>query len=289
MATSRPDQTTIALNTGQQTHPAADGAYSFTNLSAGTYTIQVTLPNNQQEQQQAYVSGTMLSVATINFPASGVPPASSQPTTTQPAAPGQAFQPVPQPADQSISYFPQTQHTLRGTFRTYWQTNGGLPIFGYPISEEFSQLGEDGRIYTVQYFERYRLELHPDLAAPYTVLLGRTGATILQLQGRSWFDFPKGTSQTDCLFFQQTGHSLCGAFKTYWQSHGLQLTHRPGITADESLALFGQPLSEPQLETLSDGHTYIVQWFERARFEYHDSQGVLLGLLGDDLAAAIQQ
>jgi len=30
----------------------------------------------------------------------------------------------------------------------------------------------------------------------------------------------------------------------------------------------------------------MVQWFERARFEDHGEQGVLLGLLGDELARA---
>ena len=52
----------------------------------------------------------------------------------------------------------------------------------------------------------------------------------------------------------------------------------------ESLALFGQPLSELQVETSSDGQSYTVQWFERARFEDHGSQGVLLGLYKTSLS-----
>jgi hypothetical protein len=40
------------------------------------------------------------------------------------------------------------------------------------------------------------------------------------------------------------------------------------------------------VETLADGQQYIVQWFERARFESHGDQGVLLVLLSNDLAAA---
>jgi len=69
-------------------------------------------------------------------------------------------------------------------------------------------------------------------------------------------------------------------------SHGLELDGKKGKTAAESLALFGQPLSDAQVETLADGQQYIVQWFERARFESHGDQGVLLGLLSNDLAAA---
>jgi hypothetical protein len=39
------------------------------------------------------------------------------------------------------------------------------------------------------------------------------------------------------------------------------------LRGPESLALFGLPLSDPMQETLGDGKTYTVQYFERARFE----------------------
>ena len=54
-------------------------------------------------------------------------------------------------------------------------------MFGYPISEEFREVNpDDGREYTVQYFERQRFEWHPG-AWPerYDVLLGRLGAQLL--------------------------------------------------------------------------------------------------------------
>jgi hypothetical protein len=175
---------------------------------------------------------------------------------------------------------------LRGTFLSYWGTNGGLPIFGYPTSEEFVERGEDGRDYTVQYFERHRLELHPENARPYNVLLSRLGDSSLQQSGRSWFDFPKSALKPGCQFFADTGHNVCEPFLSYWRTHGLELDGKKGKTAAESLALFGQPLSEAQVETLADGQQYIVQWFERARFESHGDQGVLLGLLSNDLATA---
>lgn len=59
-------------------------------------------------------------------------------------------------------YFSETQHTLSGEFRGYWERRGAVNIFGYPISEEIE---ENGRI--VQYFERARLEYHPDDMAPF--------------------------------------------------------------------------------------------------------------------------
>ena len=94
-----------------------------------------------------------------------------------------AFQPVTAPADGD--FFVETSHSLRGEFRTYWQNQGGLPAFGYPLSEAFTALNlEDGREYTVQYFERARFELHPDLPAPYRVLLGQLGRRYLPVTPR---------------------------------------------------------------------------------------------------------
>src|SRR4029077_12244813 len=73
-----------------------------------------------------------------------------------------------------VQYFPNTGHTLRGSFLQYWNTHGGLAIYGYPISEEYAEVNPtDGKTYTVQYFERNRFEYHPENAGtPYEVLLG---------------------------------------------------------------------------------------------------------------------
>ncbi|MBX6754341.1 MAG: peptidoglycan recognition protein [Thermorudis peleae] len=91
------------------------------------------------------------------------------------------FQPVSPPTDPNVDYFPQTRHTLRGVFRQYWWSQGGLMVFGYPISEEFEEVSKtDGKRYRVQYFERYRFEWHPELAGtPYEVLLGHLGREVL--------------------------------------------------------------------------------------------------------------
>ncbi|NWJ46784.1 MAG: hypothetical protein HXX08_12970 [Chloroflexi bacterium] len=60
-------------------------------------------------------------------------------------------------------YFPETGHNLRNSFKAYWEANGGLSIYGYPISEEFYEVNpDDGNNYVVQYFERARFEWHPE-------------------------------------------------------------------------------------------------------------------------------
>ncbi|HEY8600151.1 MAG TPA: hypothetical protein VIL85_17070 [Thermomicrobiales bacterium] len=77
------------------------------------------------------------------------------------------------------TYFRETGHNVGGRFLAYWQANGGLAQFGYPLSEELREILEDGREYTVQYFERARFERHPTNPPPYDVLLGQFGRRIL--------------------------------------------------------------------------------------------------------------
>lgn len=210
-----------------------------------------------------------------------------EPVEPVPGSAPPAFAPIPPTANTpDLVYFPETQHTLRNEFKRYWERHGGLPIFGYPISEEFVERGNDGVDYVVQYFERHRFELHPAHAAPYNVQLSRLGDTILQLQGRDWFTFPRSGPQPGCIYFEGTEHTLCEPFLSYWRSNGLEFDGQPGKSFDESLALFGQPLSQPQIEEVAPGVFVTVQWFERARLEDHGPQGVLLGLLSDELVRA---
>jgi len=42
---------------------------------------------------------------------------------------------------------------VRGPFLDYWRAHGGLALDGFPVSDEMTQLLEDGTPYTVQYFE----------------------------------------------------------------------------------------------------------------------------------------
>ncbi len=198
-------------------------------------------------------------------------------------APG--FEPVPNPNLPGVAYFPETQHTLRGEFRRFWEQNGGLPVFGFPITEEFTETSAEGT-FAVQYFERNRFEYHPEKSPPYNVLLGRLSDTQLRQQGRDWFTFPKGQPTEGCQFFPETGHAVCEPFLSYWKRNGLR---DPQLAPDgRSLALFGLPLSEPALEVNSSGQNVLTQWFERARFEHHPDKPaeyqVLLGLLGNETA-----
>jgi hypothetical protein len=80
--------------------------------------------------------------------------------------------------------FPETGHTVSDPFLSYWRANGGLAQFGYPISAVQTEISAlDGKLYTVQYFERAVFELHPENAGtPYNVLLTPLGT--LRYQAR---------------------------------------------------------------------------------------------------------
>ena len=174
-------------------------------------------------------------------------------------------------------FFAVTGQSLCGLFLDFWQRYGGLTIFGYPISGEITENGHQ-----VQYLERGKLEYHPEVSNPdwqvegelvgRSVTAGRENeATFKPLSGIS--------SNADCDAFSQTGHTLCFGFRAYWQQNG-------------GLWLFGYPISQEFQERNPDtGEVYTVQYFERARFEYHpEFKGtpyeVELGRLGAQLYAA---
>jgi hypothetical protein len=80
------------------------------------------------------------------------------------------------------------------------------------------------------------------------------------------------TVQPGCRTFPETGRTVCGRFLEYWDEHG-------------GLAQQGYPISGEMRERSEvDGKTYLVQYFERAVFEFHPQNDppydVLLTLLG---------
>lgn len=157
-------------------------------------------------------------------------------------------------------------------FQPYWQNNGGLALFGYAIGGERQEKNPiDGKQYIVQWFERARFEFHPEhTGTPHEVQLGLLGVELLQ--GRK---FPSiiPPPNVESMCFKETGHCIWGKFLERWRTLGL--------------AVVGLPLSDQFEERSTDGKTYVVQYFERERFEYHPENkppyDVLLGLLGRQL------
>ena len=175
-----------------------------------------------------------------------------------------------------IMFFPETGHHLGGAFLEYWHKNGGLAQFGYPISDELIEPDpNDGRARVVQYFERNRFEYFPEHAGtPYVVQLGRLGEVQLQGMGMEWrAAATQPQAPEGCRWFAETRRALCPPFREYWEQRG-------------GLAIYGLPLTDAY-----PSNGYLVQYFERNRFEYHPENAgtpyeVLLGLLGVEIFAA---
>jgi hypothetical protein len=181
------------------------------------------------------------------------------------------FLPVqPAAAQSGDRCFPETGFCIKGPIRTYWERNGGLPVFGFPKGPQTTESVEGVEL-TIQWFERDRLEIQPS----GLVTAGRLGAQVLELQGTPW-QFGNGAAAgSSCTAFRETGHQVCGAFRQYWQRSG-------------GLERFGFPITGEFQATLN-GKTMNIQWFERRRFEWHadiNNGSVLLGLLGNEVLAA---
>ncbi len=175
---------------------------------------------------------------------------------------------------QTSSYtFQQTGKTVQGKFLTYWNGHGGVAQQGYPISEELRQTSDtDGKIYTVQYFERAVFEMHPENSAPNDVLLSLLGNFAYKQKYSGGAPGQQANASAGSVLFKETGHRVGGKFLAYWNGHG-------------GLAQQGYPISEEfQEKSDLDGKTYTVQYFERAVFEMHPENkppfDVLLSQLG---------
>lgn len=172
---------------------------------------------------------------------------------------------VPPEDGRPWQYFEETGHVAQGAFLEFFREHGGLDAFGYPRTDE---LVEEGR--TVQYFQRARFEWVPDGTGGGQVVpaaLGRRAAAASGALARPEAQ-PVAPFESDETrrYFAETGHSLSGGFRTFYEQHG-------------DLETFGAPLTEE----LTTAEGYVDQYFERAMLEYIPGKPVQATLLGDDL------
>jgi uncharacterized protein YvpB len=149
-------------------------------------------------------------------------------------------------------------------FYRYWLNTSGKTLFGLPGTPAYV----NGTQHVVQYFEQARLEY--DLLKPYNqpIIIGALGSELTagRTHEKAFQAVPPPASDVHTLFFQATQHSVSNGFLDFWEKHG-------------DITVFGYPLSQEFVE-----NGLVVQYFERARFEYHPDQPegakVLLGKLG---------
>jgi len=183
--------------------------------------------------------------------------------------------------------FTATRHTVTGVFKGAWE-RGSLTLFGFPQTGQFYERNPaDNNYYLVQYFERGRMEYHPEFkGTPNEVMFGLLGNQLLiergwlnsnglPIAGATLPEAKPARTGANLMWFRETQHTLSGAFLQAWNKQG-------------GLAIVGLPKTQVFEErNPDDGGTYQVQYFERARMELHPGKNgqpdiVLFGLLGNE-------
>ncbi len=276
------EQVRVPTNSATGTLVDRDGNQQTISSSNGEFALNLG-PSPVYLSHSPAAARPQPSAPVTTQPIHAQPQPTQAPTRPSPSTP---ISPVNVPPGEEC--FEATGYCMSGRIREYWHQNGGLSVFGYPITPQRQEVIE-GRTFEVQWFERNRLELHPENARPYDVLLGRLSEELLYQDDRVWQEEPKSSPISGCRYFSETGFNVCGNILNAWRANGLELDGIAGKTEDENMALFGLPLGDASMETIQ-GERYLVQWFERARFEVHPENppphDVLLGLLGNETLLA---
>lgn len=76
-------------------------------------------------------------------------------------------------------YFAETGHGIADRFLQFWNQIDGMTLLGFPISDQIQETLPDKQIHTVQYFERGRIEYHPQQAGtPFEMQIGLLGRAL---------------------------------------------------------------------------------------------------------------
>ena len=168
------------------------------------------------------------------------------------------WNPVSAQSSGGTQYFPETGHNVKGDFLRFFKSaSDPVLLFGYPITEQMTS--KDGK--TVQYFQRARLELHPESPAKQRVQMTALGQ-VMYRRGSQQLNIDNPAA---CQTFS-SGYRVCFAFLDFYQANG-------------GAAQFGNPISPFEFQD-----NLIVQYFEKARFEWRadrpEGQRVVISDLG---------
>lgn len=156
-----------------------------------------------------------------------------------------------------LLFIPETGHNIKGDFLKFYNNAKDPKLaYGYPITEQITS--KDGK--TVQYFQRARFEAGKDPQGNLQVRLTAIGQATYKPDAQIIIDNPAGCQSFD------TGYRVCYAFLEFFNANG-------------GAAQFGNPISP-----FESRNNIIVQYFERARFEWRpdrpQNQRVVIADLG---------
>jgi O-antigen ligase len=138
-------------------------------------------------------------------------------------------------------------------FRAFHESKGGEAAFGKPLGTLMEEQGSDGRLVPVQYYQYARLEYRPQEGASQDVVIGKVGLEVAK-RGTPVDILPPALSG-ELIDFGVGGPGVPRSLYQAWQRGGADM--------------FGYPVSPVLLHTSPRGLPIYVQYFERARLEYH--------------------
>ncbi len=139
------------------------------------------------------------------------------------------YQPRPLAAGCEAVTTGDVQFALCEPFRSYYHSHGlefdGRPGFsaaellallGLPLTQAGRERNSSGDDVLTQWFERARVEYHPENKAPYDVLLGRLGAEVTGLQAFTFDDEDRGFARRSSLGAADWREAAGGFGGHYW-------------------------------------------------------------------------
>lgn len=148
-------------------------------------------------------------------------------------------------------------HPIHDKMYNFWHSNGGLPVFGYPISPRFYEVDSKGEMVEVQYFERVRLEYHPARAGMPEVVQAGTLGREAEIAGTPAGLLPAGLE----------GKQVIATVD------GVQLSiPRLFVNFREAIGgrqVIGMAVTQVLVDRNDEGRAIWVQYFDKARLEYN--------------------
>lgn len=262
----------------------ADGSYTLSNLTPGTYTVEAAIVNPEPTSGvsggQTVLASPPRTIVVTNSDQTGIDFGLTLPATPHDAR-----------------YFPQTGYRIdNDLIWNYFQARGGVNTFGYPVSRTFPFLG-----FWTQIFQRQLLQvggapggvhemnlLDPDLMPITSVNFSTFPAYDASLAQQA--PPPSTADYADAIVRfvrQHAPDSFDGQpvnfYRTFTDTVRLQTAYpngggSPGLLPLLNLEIWGVPTSQPAADPKN--HNFIYLRFQRGIMHFdatcHCTQGILL-------------
>ncbi len=298
LTTATPNATATATQTPSPPPPnlGIDTLSRTVNMASSQW-VYFTVVNNNDGTQLAY--GGTVNPASTAPTATTTATATLTPTQTPTATPTVVVQ-APPPVAHDARYFAETRFRIdNDAIWGYFQTRGGVDIFGFPVSRTFTFLG-----CTTQIMQRQVAQVCADGQPRLVNLLDPDVFPYTQVNGST---FPAADPGVKSMTPQVSDANYATAILDFVHTNALDTfndrpvgfgraffgsvppsragTDDPGILGLLDLEIWGVPISRPQVEPTNPNFVY--QRFQRGIMHYDAGAGVTRGILLADYLKSI--